>query len=566
MLKQISIRDVVLIEKLDLEIGVGFTALTGETGAGKSILLDALGLALGERGDKSLVRKGAEKAIASAVFDIGKNPEVKQILNDADITPEDNEIVLRRSVSIDGKSRGYVNDTQVSIATMRSLAQSLLEVHGQHSAIGLTQTNSHQTMFDGFLCSEFGPQFAQQLRQTESAFSVRAAALKALETARAAIGNAQTDSDYLRHILSELEKLAPKQGEEAQLDSERRFLMGAERIIGAIKESVDYINNGKIAVNMANAARALSKIGPVEGENAGKLNANIENAAAALERAQNDIAEASDLLNQAGYAIDLDPKLLERIEERLFALRAAARKHNVGVEDLERIIEITREKLAKIENRDEYLRQCEEDFAKADKSYKEISATLSNERFKGAQIFDAKIMAELPPLKLDKMRFQTKIETDHQRVNAQGFDKIIFEIAPNPGAGFGALSQIASGGELSRLSLALKVVMAQGIGSLALVFDEVDQGIGGATADAVGKRLAVLAKNAQVLCVTHSPQVAARADHHLRIEKATIDGRTHTDIKPLDMSKREDEVARMLAGEIVSDASRLAARELLGIA
>ena len=565
MLKQISIRDVVLIERLDLEIGAGFTALTGETGAGKSILLDALGLALGERSDKSLIRAGAAKAIASATFEIGNNPIARQILETADIEIENGEIVLRRSLTNDGKSRGFVNDTQVSISTMRELAQTLLEVHGQHSAIGLTQTNSHQTMLDGFLCAEMGSDFVQILGQTQKNFSERTKAFEALENARALIGKTQADTDYLRHILDELEKLAPKTGEEATLDSERRFLMGAERIIGAIKEAVDYINSGKIAPNLANAARAISKIGSVDGENAAKLNKAIENAANALERAQNDVAEASDLLSQAGYAIDLDPKLLERIEERLFALRASARKHNVTVVELGQVIAKTRAKLGEIDNREAELRKCEAEFVAIDAQYRTSAESLSNARKKGANIFERKIIAELPPLKLDKMRFQTTIETDFARNNASGFDKVVFEIAPNPGAGYGPLSQIASGGELSRLSLAIKVVMAQGIGALALVFDEVDQGIGGATADAVGKRLAVLAKKSQVLCVTHSPQVAARADHHLRIEKAIKDGITLTDITPLDMKTREEEVARMLAGETVSEASRHAARELLGL-
>jgi len=562
MLQELSIRDVVLIDALDLEIGAGFTALTGETGAGKSILLDALGMALGERADKGLVRAGANKASASATFEIGNTHSALAILETSEIDATDGIVVLRRVIGVDGKSRAFINDTPVSITTLRQIASHLLEVHGQHSAIGLIDQASHLEMLDIYLTSEIGDSFAAALAHIGTKWAQLAKAQAELDAAKARIGTSLAERDYLAHVLAELQNLAPIVGEEVGLDSERRFLMASERVTEALKEALDTLNGGKVENLMGNAARALSRIGPIDGDSGKKITGLVETAANALENAQTEIANSIGYINQAGYAIDLEPVQLERIEERLFALRACARKHNVNVDDLPQVLVKTAKSLELIDNSDAELGKADAAHKQAKRDYELAASNLSEMRCNGATLFDSKITSELPPLKLEKMRFKTSVSTNKEAGNAKGWDKVHFEIAPNPGAGFGPLNQIASGGELSRLSLALKVVLAQGLGALALVFDEVDQGIGGATADAVGKRLAILARKAQVLCVTHSPQVAARANHHLRIDKAVIDGVTKTNIVTLTPEAREEELARMLAGENITAEARAAARAL----
>lgn len=563
MLREISIRDVVLIEALDLEIADGFIVLTGETGAGKSILLDALGLTLGERADKGLVRNGAIRAIAGATFDIKNNLLAKEIANEFDIESENDQIILRRSVSLDGKSRAFINDMPVSLSVMRKMAMALIEIHGQHSAIGLMDINTHLGMLDGFLAHNIGAKFIEKLHNTKIAFENFREKEKQLDEAKKAFGQSGAEREYLAHVVLELQKLAPQKGEEKALDENRRFLMGSERVISAIKEANDCIEIGKVENHMGNAARALSKVGKIESENAQKLNEAIENAQNALENAQNEIAECLGFLNQASLMIDLDPKELEIIEERLFALRATARKHNINIDDLPDLMAKTAEKLAKIDNSDEFLARAEKEYKIAIENYSKAAIDLSEARKIGAIEFSKLIEQELPPLKLEKMRFRVDFESDEKRIANNGIDKVKFEIAPNIGAGFGGLDAIASGGELSRLSLALKVVLSSSNGTLALVFDEVDQGIGGATADAVGKRLRDLAKSAQVICVTHSPQVAARANQHLKIEKSDNSNITRTNVKSLDNNERLEEVARMLAGENITKEARAAAKALM---
>ena len=562
MLREISIRDVVLIDVLDLEIGSGFTALTGETGAGKSILLDGLGLALGERAEKGLVRAGADKSIISAEFSISSNHTINEILHEADVEV-DGEVILRRTLNTDGKSKAFINDVPVSAALLKRVGNALLEVHGQHSAIGLMDESKHLEMLDAFLSHELGDDFTQTLSAVSGAFKTFETARQNLKTAQDRMGQSGAEREYLAHILKELNDLNPQIGEEEELDTTRRFLMGSERITETIKEAVEAIEGGKVENYLGVASRAMSKIGAIEGENGKKLNSLVEAAVNSLENAQNNIADALGNLQSLGYSIDLDPKELERIEERLFAIRGAARKHGVIANDLPRKRDEIAEKLSLIDNCDEELLKAEKAFKIAKEEYDNLALSLSQKRQSGAKIFDEKVMGELPPLKLEKMRFNTSFESDATRIAAKGIDKVRFEIAPNPGAGFGPLSQIASGGELSRLSLALKVILSATSGTLALVFDEVDQGIGGATADAVGKRLKELAKNAQVLCVTHSPQVAARANHHLRIEKRVENGITRTTVVRLSDKERVEEVARMLAGEIITDEARKAAKSLM---
>jgi DNA repair protein RecN (Recombination protein N) len=563
MLREISIRDVVLIDTLDLELGQGFIVLTGETGAGKSILLDALGLTLGERADKGLVRDGAQRALASATFGIKNNALARDLVTEFDIDVDSDELILRRSVGLDGKSRAFINDMPISVTTMRKISQSLIEIHGQHSAIGLMDISAHLSMLDGFAVFNLGDKFLDALRETKSAFDNLRQKEKQLDEAKKAMGQSGAEREYLAHVLASLQNLNPQIGEEKTLDENRRFLMGSERVLSSIKEANTAIEGGKVENNMGNAARALSKIGKIESDNAARLNETIENAQNSLERAQNEIADCLGYLNQAGLLIDLDPKELEQIEERLFALRGAARKHNVSIDELPNVLAQTAQKLEMIDNSDEFLLLAQKQHQQALKDYQKQAQALSELRQIAAKEFAHLIEIELPPLKLEKMRFRVTFESDIARIGANGIDKARFEIAPNPGAGFGGLDAIASGGELSRLSLALKVVLSSSNGTLALVFDEVDQGIGGATADAVGKRLRALAKNSQVICVTHSPQVAARAHQHLRIEKQAINGKTTTNVKILSDNERLEEVARMLAGEDITIEARAAAQKLM---
>lgn len=558
MLTGLSIRDVVLIDALDLEIEAGFTALTGETGAGKSILLDALGLALGERAERGLVRDGADRASASAVFEIGPAHPVLALLGELGLDlPEDGRLVLRRAVTRDGKSRAYVNDAPASVGALRQIAGLLLEVHGQHASVGLMDVSTHRALLDQHARA------GAQVSAVAAAWRAREEAGAALEAARTRLARAGDERDYLVHVLAEIDRLALQPGEEAALDAERRFLMGSERVAGALKDAAAALDDGTAESRLSAAARALSRAGSLEGEGAAAVAAAMDAAASALERALGELSDAQSALVRAGHALDADPSRLDAVEERLFALRAAARKHGVGVDALLSVRERAQAALTQIDDGDAAVARAEAAFAAAHAAWHAAATTLSARRVASAAALDAAVAEELPPLKLDRAQFRTRVEPDPERGGRHGWDRVSFEIAPNPGAGFGPLAEIASGGELSRLSLALKVVLSADGGTLALVFDEVDQGIGGATADAVGKRLARLAGRAQVLCVTHSPQVAARAGHHWRIEKSVADGRTRTRVAPLDGRAREDEIARMLSGADVTGPARAAARALL---
>lgn len=558
MLIALSIRDVVLIEALDLEIEPGFTALTGETGAGKSILLDALGFALGERADRGLVRQGAERAQASAVFEIGARHPALGLLEELDLPEaEDGRIVLRRSISLDGKSRAYVNDAPASVGALRRLGACLLEIHGQHASVGLMDPTTHRDLLDVF--AKAGPLKAR----TYEAWRDLDAARAALDFAEQQARRASTDRDYLAHVVAELKKLAPKSGEEAALDAERRALMGSEKAASALKDATDALADGKAEQRMAAAARALSRVGKPEGEGADALSKAVDQAAHALERALSELSDAQGWMTLAGDALQGDPGRLDQLEERLFALRGAARKHGVSVEQLSDVLAKAEANLAGIDHADEAIQAAKAALVQAEAQYRTNAEALSACRHQAALTLDQAVMQELPPLKLDKARFRTRVDSDATRPTKDGIDRVTFEIAANPGAGFGALSEIASGGELSRLSLALKLVLSTDGGTLALVFDEVDQGIGGATADAVGRRLARLAETAQILCVTHSPQVAARARRHWRIEKRIDNGVTRTDVTSLPEAAREEELARMLAGAEITAEARAAARALM---
>ncbi|MCW3477616.1 DNA repair protein RecN [Limobrevibacterium gyesilva] len=560
MLTALSIRDVVLIERLDLSFGPGLTVLTGETGAGKSILLDSLGLAMGARSEAGLVRAGAEQASVAAVFAPPAGHPVYTLLAEQGIAADD-EIVLRRVVAKDGRSRAFANDQPVGAALLKRAAGLLAEVQGQHDQMGLADPAGHALLLDAFGVPD-------GLRAAVAAgHRAWRAAAAALEAAREAIAEAERDQEWLRHAVDELARLAPEDGEEERLAAERQRLQQGERRAAAIATALGELSsrdrrNPGPAASLRAAARALQRLTPANDPDAANPAAP---AMAALERAEEALAEAETLLTRLADEAEADPRLLEAAEERLFALRAAARKHGLQVMELPALLATLRDRLAALETGSARVEELEREAAATRASYAEACSRLSEARRAAAAKLDRAVARELPPLRLERARFVTDMsplpESDW---GAQGADAVRFLIATNPGQAPGPLAKIASGGELSRLMLALKVVLAGGSPVPTLVFDEVDSGIGGATAAAVGERLTRVAQRVQVLLVTHSPQVAARGAAHLRVAKTVAKGRAATHVQHLDGPERREEIARMLAGETVTAAARAAAESLLG--
>jgi DNA repair protein RecN (Recombination protein N) len=553
MLTALSIRDVVLIERLDLVFAPGLTTLTGETGAGKSILLDSLGLALGARADTGLIRSGAEQAVVSAEFSVDVvHPAVALLAENG--LDGGAEILVRRIVGRDGKSRALVNDQPVSAGFLKRLAALLIEVQGQHEQVGLADPANHLALLDAFGVPE--PARAQ----VAAAFRAWKDASTRLKAAETAIENAAREEDFLRHAVDELSALAPKPGEEEELATERLRLQAGERRAEAIAAALAELTpRDRRALGPAShlraAARALAKLGTDEKAAA---------AAAAIERAEDSLSEAETLLIRLAQEAEDDPRALEATEERLFSLRAAARKHGVNVAALPEFLADLRTCLAALETGVADIAALTAESAAKRTTYIEAAAALSAAREKaGARLMKA-IATELPPLKLDRARFIVeRAMLPEPNWGARGADSIRFLIATNPGDIPGALDKIASGGELSRLMLALKVVLTGNASVETLIFDEVDSGIGGATAAAVGERLARVAETVQVLVVTHSPQVAARGAAHLRVAKQVGRNRAVTVVEVLANTDRREEIARMLAGEFVTDAARDAAASLL---
>jgi DNA repair protein RecN (Recombination protein N) len=553
MLTALSIRDVVLIERLDLIFAPGLTTLTGETGAGKSILLDSLGLALGARADTGLIRAGAEQAVVSAEFSVGaKHPALALLAENG--LDGGAEIFLRRIVGRDGRSRALVNEQPVSAGFLKRLAGLLIEVQGQHEQVGLADPANHIFLLDAFGVPE--PARAA-VAAAHRAWKDAAGRLRA---AQAAIEEAARDELLLRHAVEELSLLAPRPGEEEELATERLRLQAGERRAEAIAAALSELTpRDRRALGPAShlraAARALAKLGADEKAAA---------ALAAIERAEDSLSEAETLLIRLAQEEEDDPRALEATEERLFALRAAARKHGVNVVSLPEFLAELREKLAALETGAADIAALTAETAQKRVAYMEATATLSGLREKAAARLMKALAAELPPLKLDRARFVVeRTELPEPNWGARGADSIRFLIATNPGDAPGALDKIASGGELSRLMLALKVVLTGNASVETLIFDEVDSGIGGATAAAVGDRLARVAETVQVLVVTHSPQVAARGSAHLRVAKQTGRNRAVTVVDTLSAPERQEEIARMLAGEFITDAARDAAASLL---
>ncbi|SET28771.1 DNA repair protein RecN [Oceanicella actignis] len=548
MLRSLEIRDIVLIERLSLDFAPGLNVLTGETGAGKSILLDALGFALGGRGRADMLRAGAAEGWAAAAFELPPGAPARAVLDELGIDAPDDELVLRRRVAAGGRSAAFVNDRRVSTEALRRLAETLVEVHGQHDDRGLLNPRGHRAILDAYAEAE------ADLARLRAAWRAAAEADAALARARARLEEAARDADFLRHAVAELEELAPEPGEDERLDAERRMLRAAARIREDVARAAQALGRDGAEGAMNDALRWLD--GAAEAAE-GRLDGPL----AALERALAELAEAQAGVEDALEALDLDPMRLEAVEERLFALRALARKHRVQPDELPELARALSARLRDLDAGEDRIAELEQAARAARADYDAAAQALSERRRAAASRLDAEVARELAPLKMERARFDTLIAPDSP--GPEGVDRVEFMVAPNPGAPAGPLARIASGGELSRFLLALKVCLAGRGGAQTMIFDEIDRGVGGATADAVGRRLARLAQGAQVLVVTHSPQVAARAAHHFHIAKAVEGGVARTTVKPLSAAEREDELARMLAGESITDAAREAARALL---
>ena len=574
MLTLLSIRDVVLIEKLDLVLHPGLTVLTGETGAGKSILLDSLGLALGERASASLVRAGAAQASVTACFEVGAEHALQALLAEQGIVRPDDEagepVVLRRIVTQDGRSRAYLNDQPVGVGLLRRAAALLVEIQGQHEQHGLADPATHLDLLDAFGTT---PGVRETVARTYRTWMEATASLAAASTR---LEDAAREEEWLRQSAQDLSALAPQPDEEAALAGTRQSLQQNERRAEAIAAAlaeiapVDRRHPGP-AARLRNASRALQRLLPSgvpqrpSGEaGAASADPGTQAALAAMDHAEAALAEAESLLDRLARDSEVDPRLLEQTEERLFALRASARKHGVAVVELAGLLSELRARLATLEDGAAHLDALGRSTQVARAAFESACGELSRGRVAAAARLQAAVSAELRPLRLERARFVVSLQPlAPEAWHGRGAEQASFLIAANPGQEPGPLARVASGGELSRLMLALKVVLAGRSAVPTLVFDEVDSGVGGATAASVGERLAALARSVQVLVVTHSPQVAARGDAHLRISKQVSGKRTHASAEPLDGGTRREEIARMLAGERVTEAARAAADSLL---
>lgn len=562
MLTGLWIRDLVLIESLDLTVGPGLTALTGETGAGKSILLDALGLASGVRAESGLVRRGAAQASATAAFSLPPRHPVWALLGDRGLEAAPGEdLILRRVLSADGRSRAFVNDQPASVGALREIGALLVEVHGQHETVGLLDVRTHRDLLDaygghGALLRAAGGAWATW-REAE-------ASLEALSRDAAALA---AEAEEAAQLLAELDALAPEAGEEANLAERRAVLGAAEKALADINQAGEALEGlpPRLASAIRTLGQARSRALQAGAGADGPAVRRLAEAEAALDAVFSGLQEAEAAVEAAASAFDFRPDELETAEERLFALRAAARKLGCAVEALpERRLALA-DRLARLESGESDLAAARRSAAEGEARYIEAAATLTAARRTAAEALALAVESELPPLKLERARFRVAIEAlAPDRAGPGGCDRVRFEVATNPGAPFGDLTTVASGGELARFALALKASLAGRGGEPPLmIFDEVDQGVGGAVADAVGLRLRRLAREGQVLVVTHSPQVAARADAHWRISKAGDDEAVRTRVEDLDPVAREEEIARMLAGAEVTDEARAAARALM---
>ncbi len=551
MFVSLSVRDFVLIDRLEMTLGPGLCAFTGETGGGKSILLDALGLAIGARGDSRLVRHGAAQAAVAAEFAPPPGHPVWRVLDERGLAA-DGALVLRRTLGADGRGRAFVNDQPVGVALLREIGDHLVEIQGQANQRGVLSAETHRRFVDGFSGRD------DLVAEVAAAHGRWRAACQALADAEAGLAEARRDEDYLRHALAELEALAPAPGEEAELAARRAALAQTEKLIEGLHAALAELAEGRGVDERVRAAqRLLARAGE-------RAPGALDTAIGALDRAAAEIAETLAALEAAGRDLAPDPRRLEEVEERLFALRAAARKHRTDVDSLAVLRESLAAEVAVLEDRGDAIAGLAAAAEEARAGFVSAARSLSEVRAAAAAELDRRIAAELPPLKLETAVFTTRLEPlPEAEWSAGGAERVQFEVATNPGVPPGPLASVASGGELSRLLLALRVVLAR-VGAVpTLVFDEVDSGIGGAVAAAVGDRLAKLGEGLQVLVVTHSPQVAARAAHHFRVAKLRAGGGMVTRIEALEPAARREEVARLLAGARVTDDARAAADRLM---
>lgn len=549
MLRALDIRDMLIIDRLELEFQPGLNALTGETGAGKSILLDSLGFVLGWRGRAELVRAGAEQGEVIAEFDLAPGHPAHAVLRDAGIEAEDGELILRRVNSRDGRKTAWVNDRRVSGDVLRQLSDTLVELHGQHDDRGLLNPRGHRSLLDQFGGHE------PLIAKVRAAWRDLATKRTALVEAETALEEVRKEEEYLRHAVGELDALSPEAGEEAALDASRRMMQAAERIRSDIAKAGEALGLQGAEGMISDASRWLQGA-------ADKADGRLDAPLAALERLMEDLDQAQRGVADCLDALAFNPSELEDTEERLFALRGLARKHDVLADDLAPLAEELRARLAVLDGGEVELETRAKAVTLAETTYAEAAEALTSARQKAGATLDAAMAAELAPLKMERAVFTTEVAP--ATPGPEGQDDVTFRVATNPGAPAGPLNKIASGGELSRFLLALKVCLtAAEAGGLTLIFDEIDRGVGGATADAVGRRLAALAADGQVLVVTHSPQVAALAGHHWRVEKAQTAETTLSTVVALGAGDRIDEIARMISGDTVTDAARAAAKELI---
>jgi DNA repair protein RecN (Recombination protein N) len=549
-LRQLAIRNVVLIDELELEFEPGLGVLTGETGAGKSILLDALGLALGARADSGLVRQGADGASVSAEIELPNNHPARAILADQGFEAEPGEpLLLRRTLKSDGGSRAFLGAAPAPAATVRDIAALVVEIHGQHDERGLLNPRGHRSLLDAFGGIDTAP--------LEAAWAEVTRTEQALAEARAKAAEAERERDYLAHAAAEIEALAPQPGEETSLSEERSAIQAAAKAGESLTGIDELLGGSEGALSLLRQAARRIERGAAD-------HPLLADALAAIDRALIEGHDAEARIAAAAEALAYDPARLEAVEARLFDIRGLARKHRVEPDSLADLGEQLRAQLAEIEQGSRRIEELDARLGEARLAYSKLAAEVAESRRAAAERLDKAVAAELAPLKLDAARFRTAI--GQAEPGPKGTDRVEFEVATNPGAPFGPLTRIASGGELSRFILALKVALAEAGSAGTMIFDEIDRGVGGAVASAIGERLARLARESQVLVVTHSPQVAARASHHYRIEKSHDGGATRTVVRRLTSEERREEIARMLSGASVTDEARAQASRLLDAA
>lgn len=547
MLRGLDISDMLIIDRLELSFQSGLNVLTGETGAGKSILLDSLGFVLGWRGRADLVRQGAAQGEVTAWFDLPQGHPAHNVLQEAGL-PDGEELILRRINTAEGRKTAWVNDRRCSGDVLRALSETLVELHGQHDDRGLLNPRGHRTILDDFA----GTTAARD--KVRKAWGALGAARRAASVAAAEREAIKAEEDFLRHAVAELDKLHPQEGEEAALDAKRRQMQGAEKIRADVVNAYEMLGQDGAERHLSDAMRWLDGA-------AARAEGALEAPMAALGRAMVELDEAMSGVAEAMDQMSFNPLELEETEERLFAIRAMARKHDIAADELAGFASTLRGKLDALDAGEAAKAGFDKAVRDAEAAFDTAADALTQARRRAAGKLDKAVSAELAPLKMERAVFETLITPEAD--GPEGRDAVSFTVATNPGAPAGPLGKIASGGELSRFLLALKVCLTQGQAGLTMIFDEIDRGVGGATADAVGRRLAALASSGQVLVVTHSPQVAALGAHHWRVEKAVTKGVTTTNVVPLSVPDRVDEVARMLAGDTITDAARAAAEALL---